>query len=621
MRVRIKFLFAAAILPAPYPNIKHEMRGCERVAPASCRFEASVFESASCVTVFAKLSSKLGSGLSRFCSSWVSAGVTDPVLRRRDTVLVGSLFSLPFVAAASTMLQPLSANSASYNAGTLAISFALPLLATGWLSLTGSHVARSLISSIVLPSLFLGLTHGQFHFAQAAIFVGVAAGVLKRENGLPTQSLLTGAILTAFAGFAADPNGFALSALLGLGAFALARLRLITASETVQNEGSVPAKIFDLLADKDTGFAIETSRDGFISQANGLGQFAPGTKFVDRVHVSDRVEFLTALDGLCAGLSQFEQLEVRLDTKTIAPGAGHYARVNLKLLKIDDRVLLSGQILEKSAPAADDQNLLLAYVSHEMRTPLNAIIGFSDMLEKGLAGPLGSERQSEYVELINRSGQHLLDVVNTMLDVAKADNGKFAISAEPFLPDETAMLAISMVARQAQAKRIGLDYMPLNVFETFRGDRRVCQQILVNLLSNAIKFTPQDGKIRLSVDQSERQLTIEVEDDGIGMSPTDLARAGTPFFQAKPQDGVLQEGTGLGLTLVRKMAALHGGAMEIESKSGSGTRVRVTLAEGSVCGLANISPKSVLRPPSGDESARIIYLSEESLHEAPRKTA
>ena len=568
-----------------------------------------------------KLPKRLMSGLSRLCASWVNPGVTDSCERETDRALFGGLFALPVTAAASTALMPMAWNDfASFVPG-MTMAFAVPMLSAGWLSLTGSKAARKLLSTLMLPALYLAATHGQDFHTQAALVAGAVAGLAWRYKLVPERNVVAGMTVTALLGLTAALPVAAASTLLGALGFVLAKLDRQAAGQVQPQQN--PSD-FDVVAKllPAGSILIETGRDGKVNRVAGATTIKPASNLLDSIHIGDRVAFLTALDGISAGLVSDQQIEVRMLANENPGGARAYAAFNLSIARLENKLVVSAF---SSAVGTKDETDAgfgpIAMVSHEMRTPLNAIIGFSDLLEKGLIGELANERQREYVELINRSGRHLLDVVNTMLDMSKLKNGTFAIESEPFLPDELANLAVNMLAKQAQARHIGLEYLPSCVFEAFHGDRRMCQQILVNLLSNAVKFTPDGGKVGLMVDIDQKGLTIEVSDNGIGMSSDEVARAGTPFFQANSGHSREFEGTGLGLALVRKMTELHGGAMEIESEPGRGTRVRVTLVENRKVSANSLSNLAILRPQSADESVRLISLNTDELNDTPRKTA
>jgi len=217
----------------------------------------------------------------------------------------------------------------------------------------------------------------------------------------------------------------------------------------------------------------------------------------------------------------------------------------------------------------------LANMSHELRTPLNAIIGFSDIMRSKLFGPL-SERYAEYAGLIHESGGHLLDLINDVLDMSKIEAERFSLSLEPFDAREAVSSALRLVRVQADTARIGLrGALPPQPLEV-TADRRAIKQIVLNLVSNSLKFTPTGGQVNVVAREKGGELEIIVADTGVGIAPADLERLGKPYEQAGGADQRAQ-GTGLGLSLVRAFAELHGGVMVIRSVLGEGTAVSVRL--------------------------------------------
>ena len=217
----------------------------------------------------------------------------------------------------------------------------------------------------------------------------------------------------------------------------------------------------------------------------------------------------------------------------------------------------------------------LANMSHELRTPLNAIIGFSDIMRSALFGPL-AERYAEYAGLIHESGGHLLDLINDVLDMSKIEADRFTLTLEPFDAREAVSAALRLVRVQADAAHISLrgalPPRPLHV----NADRRALKQIVLNLVSNSLKFTPAGGQVNVLAREIGGRLEIIVADTGVGIAADDLERLGRPYEQA---GGAEQRamGTGLGLSLVRAFAELHGGVMTIRSILGEGTAVSVKL--------------------------------------------
>ena len=217
----------------------------------------------------------------------------------------------------------------------------------------------------------------------------------------------------------------------------------------------------------------------------------------------------------------------------------------------------------------------LANMSHELRTPLNAIIGFSDIMRSKMFGPL-TERYAEYAALIHESGGHLLDLINDVLDMSKIEAERFQLSLEPFDAREAVSAALRLTRVQADTARISLrGALPPEPIEV-NADRRAIKQIVLNLVSNALKFTPAGGEVNVLARIKGRDLEIIVADTGVGIAPADLARLGKPYEQAG--DATQRSmGTGLGLSLVRAFAELHGGTMTIKSILGEGTAVSVRL--------------------------------------------
>ncbi len=235
--------------------------------------------------------------------------------------------------------------------------------------------------------------------------------------------------------------------------------------------------------------------------------------------------------------------------------------------------------LEAARSEAENLNAgksrFLANMSHELRTPLNAVIGFSDVMRQRLFGPL-PERYAEYAELIHESGGHLLDLINDVLDMSKIEAARYELHKEYFDAREPVSAALRLVRGQAEDAEISLNgvlpHEPVNV----EADQRAIKQIVLNLLSNAMKFTPAGGTITVVLNGDGDVLELCVADTGMGVAPEDLTRLGQPFEQAG--DALSRsQGSGLGLSLVRAFARLHGGEMAIESILGEGTAVTVRL--------------------------------------------
>jgi len=230
----------------------------------------------------------------------------------------------------------------------------------------------------------------------------------------------------------------------------------------------------------------------------------------------------------------------------------------------------------RAEEANQSKSEFLANMSHELRTPLNAINGFSDIMKKEMFGPLGDPRYREYVNDILFSGQHLLSLINDILDMSKIEAGKMTLNTEPMIMSDMISQVLRIVRGRADENRLKLIYESAQTPE-IEADPRAVKQILLNLTTNAIKFTPEGGMVRISVEPKSAGLIIHVSDTGIGISKEDIARLAQPFEQIDSQHSRQHEGTGLGLALSKSLVELHGGNFQIDSVVGEGTTVTFTL--------------------------------------------
>ncbi|MDI6026536.1 PAS domain-containing sensor histidine kinase [Corticibacterium sp. UT-5YL-CI-8] len=334
-----------------------------------------------------------------------------------------------------------------------------------------------------------------------------------------------------------------------------------------------------------------------------------GSALFDRIHIADRVAYLCALSELREG-AEHRSLELRLRLPSDALEGGRHSFTPFVMDIADDKrsgglvmllrrneaiaELRSALAKAHDAVAAGEaaQTYFLATVSHELRTPLNAIIGFSDMLLHDMLGAFRDPRQKEYVQLVHDSGQHLLSVVNAILDVAKIEAGCYVAHPEPFRFHEAVEMCASMMHLQAKIKNIDLAADVSVGTGEINADRRAVQQMLINLVSNAIKFTPEGGKVGIGAKRVGSRLHFWVNDNGIGIAEQDIATLCKPFSQIQNDYTRRFEGTGLGLSLVKGLVALHEGTMSIESAPGEGTKVTISLPVG--------GPK--MSPDSGDDA-------------------
>jgi signal transduction histidine kinase len=256
-----------------------------------------------------------------------------------------------------------------------------------------------------------------------------------------------------------------------------------------------------------------------------------------------------------------------------------YIRRSYKSQKVIEAKNEAANLLLIEADKANKaKSEFLANMSHELRTPLNAIIGFSDILKRQLFGNLGDPRYSEYVSDINDSGNHLLAIINDILDLAKAEAGKLNLQEEDI--DLVRCLDDAMRMCRGRAVTAGVNLNFVNASESIYAhvDERLIRQIVLNLLTNAIKFTTEGGKVTLSVvAEPGHDIVIQVQDTGIGIAQEDIARVIRPFEQIETVLSRSHGGTGLGLPLTSKLTELHGGTFDIQSQVGKGTTVIVRL--------------------------------------------
>ncbi len=229
-----------------------------------------------------------------------------------------------------------------------------------------------------------------------------------------------------------------------------------------------------------------------------------------------------------------------------------------------------GRLYEQIEMANRHKSEFLANMSHELRTPLNAILGFSEVLNDGIYGEL-NPKQAEYLRDIHSSGQHLLSLINDVLDLAKVEAGRMELLIEVFDVPSAVESAVTLIKERATRHGIQLTLEMDEQLGEFSGDERKFKQILLNLLSNAVKFTPEGGSVTVSAKATDEGLQVSVRDTGIGIAPESQEKIFEAFRQAGGSPNITREGTGLGLTLARQFVEMHGGKMWLESKPGAGS--------------------------------------------------
>jgi signal transduction histidine kinase len=235
------------------------------------------------------------------------------------------------------------------------------------------------------------------------------------------------------------------------------------------------------------------------------------------------------------------------------------------------------QINARLAAASQHKSQFLANMSHELRTPLNAIIGFSGILLNESLGKVNDEERREFLGNIMISGKHLLGLINEVLDLSKIEAGRVTLSRKPFSVAEVLQSVRQTVEPLADKKRITIATTVDPSLPPLTADETKFKQILYNLLSNAIKFTPEEGQVHVRAQANNESVQISVRDTGIGIKPEDRERIFQEFEQVETSFERRFEGTGLGLTLAKKLVELQGGKIWLESELGKGSTFAFSL--------------------------------------------
>ncbi len=501
-----------------------------------------------------------------------------------------------------------------------------PIMVSYFLSRTGRFESAQILSSLSLAAVVLAVcinTGGISSFAaiwliavplEAALsasrrVVGIAVAlalgcalilVMIEAFGMLPPSKVPADISSLFEALGIASATIYASA-LAFGAESLARTSKKLLDEEEERYRLLTRNISDVISRHGRNGAVQ-----FISPAAEALVGVPNASLLehglfDRVHVADRPAYLTALSEAARGGSE-RSVEFRLRKESVHKGRGRQsaaefiwiemrcrpidggldanAEVVAVMRDVTDRKLQENAINAarmEAERAGASKSRFLATMSHELRTPLNAIIGFSEMIVHEDELRLDRARRQEYAKLINESGQHLLAVVNGILDMSKMESGNFEILPELFSPRESLISCCNLMVLKAREGGIDIVTRAPADLPQITGDPRAFKQIVLNLVSNAIKFSERGGKVTVEACAEGSRLVMRVIDTGVGIGADDLKRIGDPFFQAGKTYQRRHEGTGLGLSIVKTLVALHGGELTVHSKIDEGTTVTVAL--------------------------------------------
>ncbi|MGE0339390.1 MAG: ATP-binding protein [Xanthobacteraceae bacterium] len=507
----------------------------------------------------------------------------------------------------------------------VALCWALtPLLLVMYLSRSGHYERAQLFSACALALLvaLIGATTGGIVSFVAPWLVVIALEASLSASRRLIVATIVISLMTAVALWLAVPAPQSLAfnqdwiALAGVATASIYAGGIALANSTFVREGDF-AKVasearYKLLAQNISDVIARHGADGgitFLSPAVERLAGVPasdllGHKLLDRVHLADRPAFLTAISDASRGTlpvslefrlqrerfngdqrtaPEFVWVEMRshaIDSGTAAL-AGEKTRPVVSVFRDISRRKADALALENARSEAeranDAKSKFLATVSHELRTPLNAIIGFSEMLAREEEMKLDAARRQDYARLIRDSGEHLLAVVNGILDMSRIEAGHFEIVTEPFAVRPLIENCRNMLSLRAEQAGIQLFADVAADLPEINADPRAFRQVVINLVSNAIKFTEAGGKVDVTARAAGGMLELIVADTGVGIPEADLARLGDPFFQGRSSYDRMYEGTGLGLSVVMGLVKLHGGSVEIESRLRKGTKVSVRL--------------------------------------------
>jgi two-component system, cell cycle sensor histidine kinase DivJ len=496
-----------------------------------------------------------------------------------------------------------------------------PILSAYLLSRTGNYASAQVLSSVSLIGVIVAvaaMTGGRVSSFAAIWLVVVpleaALSASRRVVAIVSTMALSASGLLMFfdqmPAIAGSPGQVTL-AVTGTVAAMLYATGVAFSMETLVGNSlrmlSVEEDKYQLLASNMTDVITRHGRSGAILFASSAAEpvfgVAPselsGHGLFDRIHVLDRPAYLTALAEAALGADRSVEFRVRRDqveglpqfiwiemrcrspNQPIGGSSGKRAREVVAVMrdvterKVQEQELEQARTEIKRAQTANSR--FLTMIGHELRTPLNVIIGFSEMLRDEAPSRIDSEQRREYAGFINDSGNRLLAVVNAILDVSRLDNAELEIRPEPFGLASLIEDCCDLVSLKARDFGVAISVRTARDLPEVVADKRAIKQILINLVSNAVRRADPGGRVIVSAAIDGPMFAIMVDDSGVRIAEDDDACVGDLALQARSASDRRHDGIGFSLSIVKGLAALHGGDTTIRSRVGEGTRVTVRL--------------------------------------------